>query len=288
MRFGKWSSAAMILAILTLSRGTAAPVSREPSPETIANLIGQLESAETLPRERASETLAKFGGVVLPALRQAIAAKPEGEVKRRLESVVTRIENNLIQAEEKRWRHLDASRRGLKDRLITIVARTPSLSDRQRASAVYLLAVGRPPTDDEVQLAQKQFVETNGRTASALALARSLAQGKEFSAEVAGVNVRLAKVKTDLVAEKDWAKRLHRMNSDELNKMCTEVASSLNKVIKTDEPLIDLAFLLTLSRFPKANERDKAIAHLKKGGRQQASEDVIWSLLNTKEFLHSE
>jgi len=33
-----------------------------------------------------------------------------------------------------------------------------------------------------------------------------------------------------------------------------EVAATVNKAVKTDEQFVDLAFLMVLSRFPKANE----------------------------------
>jgi hypothetical protein len=280
---GKWSGAAIILVLLTQREVAAAPL-----PETVPNLIAQLSAADDQARQQASDKLEKLGGSVLPALRQAAAGSAAVEVQRRLELVVTRIENNLVKAEEKHWQDLDASRRGVKDRLVKIVARTPTLTDAQRTSAVYLLTVGRSPTDDEVKRAQKQFVETNGRAAGALSLARSLVQSEEFSAEVADANARLLKVKVDLGPEKDLVKQLHVLNSDEVQKMTTAFAGSLTKRVKTDGPLIDLAFLLVLSRFPKANETERVVAHLKKTGRLQATEDIFWSLLNTKEFLQSE
>jgi hypothetical protein len=280
---GKWSGAAIILVLLTQREVAAAPL-----PETVPNLIAQLGASDGQGHQQASEKLEKLGGSVLPALRQAVAGSTDAEVKRRLELVVTRIENNLVKAEEKHWQDLDASRRGLKDRLVKIVGKTPTLTDPQRTSAVYLLALGRPPTDDEAKRAQKQLVETNGRAASALSLARSLVQSEEFAAEVADPNARLLKLKADLAGEKELVNRLHHLNSDEMQKLITAIAGSLNKRVKTDGPLIDLAFLLVLSRFPKADETERAVAHLKKMGRQPATEDLFWALLNTKEFLQSE
>jgi hypothetical protein len=293
MRIGTQFGAVILLAVLALSgaavaRPRAPLPQQQPSPETVAKLIGQLGAADAASRQQASDRLEELGGPVLPALRQAVAGKAEGEAKSRLELLVARIEHNLLKAEEKRWQALDASRRGLKDRLVTIMTRAPTLSDQQRASAIYLLAVGRPPTDDEVKLAQKQLAETNGRAAGALSLARSLVQGKDFCAEVAVFNVRLTKVKTDLAAEKELVKRLHRLNSDEIQKMTADVAATLNKAVKADGPLIDLAFLLVLSRFPKANDTDQASAHLKKAGRLQGTEDMLWALMNTREFLQPE
>jgi hypothetical protein len=90
------------------------------------------------------------------------------------------------------------------------------------------------------------------------------------------------------MTQKELANQLHRLNSDEFQELTSDVAASLNKVTKTDEPLIDLAFLLVRSRFPKANETERAVAHLKKAGRQAATEDLFWSLLNTTEFRQPE
>src|SRR5205823_12136373 len=118
-------------------------------------------------------------------------------------------------AEEDRWQVLDAPQRGIKDRLVNILDRTPALSDDQLAAAVYLLAVARPPTGEEVKRARKQFAETNGRKLSMLQLARSLVQGKEFSAGVAAANSRLLKTQKDLAAEPGLGKRLARLNDAE-------------------------------------------------------------------------
>ena len=55
---------------------------------------------------------------------------------------------------------------------------------------VYLLTVGRPPTDDEAKQVRKQFAETKDRPLSVLQLTRSLIQGKDFNAAMATTNVR--------------------------------------------------------------------------------------------------
>jgi hypothetical protein len=285
MRIRKWFEVAMLLAIVTLPRVAAAPApGQPPSAEAIARLIRQLEAADSRERRQARANLEDFGGPVLPALRQAIAASTQVEVKRRLEDVVARIEKHLLKTEEKYWKDLDASRRGLKDRLVNIVARTPALSSQQRVSAVYLLTVGRPPTDEEVKRAQKQFLETKGRAATAVRLARSLVQGKEYCAAVADINLRLTKVQADLATEKDLNRKLLPLNSEKDLKLCKDLAAALNRVKKADDPLIDLAFLLVVSRFPTENEMKPARAHLKKAGRQGGTEDMVWALINSKDF----
>jgi hypothetical protein len=291
MRVGQCSGVAISLGFLAFIGEAAAALgaadlAKQPPPETVAKLIAQLNAATFRARQQASDQLEKLGGSVLPALRRAGTANTEVEVKRRIEVVVTRIENALFKAEEKRWQVLDASRRSIKDRLNKILARTPALSDRQVAVAVYLLTVGRPPTDEEVTRVQKQFTETNGRLASVLQLTRSLVQAKKFRSEIAAVNGRVFKAQKDLTTEKELAKKLHRLNGSEFQKLTNDVAASLNKVVKTDEPLVDLAFLLVLSRFPKANEAKAALAHLKKTrNRPTATSDLFWSLMNCKEFL---
>ena len=45
-------------------------------------------------------------------------------------------------AEDKRWQDLDALRRGIKDRVLKVLAKTPALGDQQVASAVYLALLG--------------------------------------------------------------------------------------------------------------------------------------------------
>jgi hypothetical protein len=290
MLFCKCSGMAMFLGLLSLNGVAAAgpslpdPVEQPPA-ATVAKLIARLGDADFRSRQEASDKLAQFGDPVLPALRKAATANFELEVKRRIELVVTRIENALLKAEEKCWQDLDAPRRSIKDRIGKIMARTPTLSNQQLASAVYLLTLGRPPTGDEVKQVHKQLVETNVRALSVLQLARSLVQSKEFSAEVAAANVRISKLKQDLAGEMGLAQKLARLNGVESQKLADELAASVDKAVKPDAHFVDVAFLLGTSRFPTASESKTVLAHLKKvGSRQTATSDVFWSMINTREF----
>jgi hypothetical protein len=254
--------------------------------ESVAKLIAQLSAADFRSREQASKQLEKLGGPVLPALRKAAKAITELEGQRRIELVVKRIENALLKAEEKRWQELDAPRRGIKARLVKILARSATLGDQQVVSAVYLLTMGRFPTDQEVVRAQKQVAETNGRAASLLQLTRSLVQDRSFSTELADANVLLFKAHKDLAPGMELAKMLHRLNGPEFQKTIDDVAAALDKVVKTDEQFVNVAFLLTLSRFPTDKDLSQAVAHLKKQrNRSTATTDIIWAVMNTKEFM---
>jgi hypothetical protein len=291
MRVGQCSGVAISLGFLAFIGEAAAALgatvpAKQPPPETVTKLIARLNAPTFRARQQASDQLEKLGGPVLPALRKAATASTEPEVKRRIEVVVVRIENALFKAEEKRWQTLDASRRSIKDRLNKILARTPALSDRQLAMAVYLLTMGRPPTAEEVTRARKEFAETNGRLASVLQLTRSLVRAKEFRTEVAAANGRVFKAQKDLATDKELAEKLQRLNGGAFQKLTNDVAASLTKVVKTDKPLVDLAYLLVLSRFPQASEAKVCLAYLKKKrNRSVAASDFFWSLMNTREFL---
>jgi hypothetical protein len=55
---------------------------------------------------------------------------------------------------------------------------------------------------------------------------------------------------------------------------------------KLDEAMIEELFLATLSRFPDDREKRAAAEHVQKtADRKKAYVDVIWALLNTREFI---
>ena len=64
--------------------------------------------------------------------------------------------------------------------------------------------------------------------------------------------------------------------------------TALTAPFLTDEECVEAMFLSTLSRFPRAAERDMFVDYVSRGGagedRQQALSDVFWALLNCAEF----
>jgi len=56
---------------------------------------------------------------------------------------------------------------------------------------------------------------------------------------------------------------------------------------KSDSEVIDEIYLVALSRLPNEQEKQKLTAFLSKGGqeRAQAVRDMVWAVLNTKEFM---
>lgn len=78
---------------------------------------------------------------------------------------------------------------------------------------------------------------------------------------------------------------LHLLAGAPLEKLVTEGAQKLRIAHPTDDALTEELFLRTLSRFPTAEERRFAEALLKRD-RVKAAEDLLWALVNTREFSY--
>ena len=82
---------------------------------------------------------------------------------------------------------------------------------------------------------------------------------------------------------------LYLLNSDQLESK-TANSPRLKRLIaaaKPDEEILDEFYFATLSRSPSPEEKQKAAAYLAthKANRAQALGDIVWALLNTREFL---
>jgi len=78
---------------------------------------------------------------------------------------------------------------------------------------------------------------------------------------------------------------LHLLNGGQVLPQITHGAGQYD-AIGDNAALVDELYLAILSRFPRETERQPIVAHLQKSAsRRLALEDVIWALLNTREFL---
>ena len=88
--------------------------------------------------------------------------------------------------------------------------------------------------------------------------------------------------------EANLAQSLHLLNSSEIQ---TKVSGARVSRLSGDErphaARLNELFLAAFARNPSADELEIAAAHIEKGGEevQKAYEDIVWSLVNTKEFL---
>ena len=79
---------------------------------------------------------------------------------------------------------------------------------------------------------------------------------------------------------------LHLLAGAPLEKLVKEGAPKLLVAHTTDVALVEELYLRVLSRFPLASERAYAEALLKKN-RLNATEDLLWALVNTREFAYA-
>jgi hypothetical protein len=91
--------------------------------------------------------------------------------------------------------------------------------------------------------------------------------------------------------EPSIAQALHLLNSPELIAKIQHPHGTARRLAKSTSPpaeIVDDLYLVTLSRFPRDDERRLMLeAFAASPDRQSAVEDVLWTLLNTKEFLYN-
>lgn len=228
-----------------------------------------------------SDNSDNLGGHAPPTVRKDEIAKRELEVRQQIE--------NAVKSDELQWQNLDAAQRGIRDRIAKVLHKTVTLGDQQAVLAVYLLTIGRPPTDAEAKHVQKEFTETKDRPLSVLQHARGLVRSKEFNARLAASNVRLFKIQKDLeglVTKRATGEIPFLMTADELQKLAGDCAATVDQAAKTDQQFVDLAYLLALSRFPSTTETNQLVPHLMKApDRATATREIFVILLNNNEFV---
>lgn len=92
--------------------------------------------------------------------------------------------------------------------------------------------------------------------------------------------------------EPSISQALHLLNSPEVHAKLSHrhgLARKLAATPKSNGELVDEVYLTTLNRFPTAEEKALMATAFETAGpnRHQAVEDVLWAVLNTKEFLYN-
>jgi len=90
-------------------------------------------------------------------------------------------------------------------------------------------------------------------------------------------------------SDSNLAQALQLINGPTINEKLRNPNNRLGKLMaekKTDLEILDGLYLAALSRLPTDAERSPAMAHVAKGmDKRKAWEDVMWAVLNTREFL---
>lgn len=111
--------------------------------------------------------------------------------------------------------------------------------------------------------------------------------------DVFGRPQRISACECERVGEANLAQALHLLNSDEIQAMLSRAngrADLLAKDKRTDAEKIDELFLRAFGRPAAADQKQAALAHLAKHEKDKkvGYENIIWALLNTKEFLFAQ
>jgi hypothetical protein len=113
-------------------------------------------------------------------------------------------------------------------------------------------------------------------------------QAEKFLA-VFGKPVRLLNCECERSDDSTLAQALQLITGPTLNRMLAEPDNRLGRLIavgRSDGQIIEELYLTALSRPPGAEERRQAAALVRRGrDRREALEDVLWGLVNAKEFL---
>jgi hypothetical protein len=239
------------------------------SPEAIKKLIAEMGDKDFQVRERATRALEALGKAALPALKDAATTATDLEIQRRARQVVTRLEGT------------QAPQVGVQTRVARLLAAKDSPSDRQVVAACYLLTAGRLPRDPEYAAGEKQLAGAKDRLAPAQKLTDALLEGAEFNKDLAGINLRLLTLQGE-IQQLELRGALQRLNSDEIQDLIRDVGRKLQAIRALgDEQQQLLAFLLILSRFPSEGEQ----ATLKRERKRFTMDDLVFALMNTREFI---
>ncbi|MEX0819779.1 MAG: DUF1549 domain-containing protein [Pirellulaceae bacterium] len=91
------------------------------------------------------------------------------------------------------------------------------------------------------------------------------------------------------VTEPTTAQVLHVLNSPEIQAKLSHRGGRLATLlaeVSSDQLLVDELYLTCFSRFPTAEEKHVATVYLRENAsRRQAAEDLVWSMMNSLEFL---
>jgi hypothetical protein len=108
--------------------------------------------------------------------------------------------------------------------------------------------------------------------------------------DVFGRPQRISACECERVSEANLAQALHMLNSDEVQNKVARPAGRADVLAKDKRPdaeKVEELFLWAFARKPTDEQRDKALAHIGANAmsKKAAYENILWALLNTKEFI---
>ncbi len=116
---------------------------------------------------------------------------------------------------------------------------------------------------------------------------------QSYFLDVFGRPQRISACECERVSEANLAQALHLLNSEEIQGKLTRTsgrADALAKDPRPDVEKIDELFLWALARKPTPAQQQLALAQIEKHDKNKklAYENILWALLNTKEFVFNQ
>ncbi len=116
---------------------------------------------------------------------------------------------------------------------------------------------------------------------------------QSYFLDVFGRPQRISACECERVSEANLAQALHLLNSQEIQDKLTRGgarADLLAKDPRTDAEKVDELFLWSFGRLPTTEHRQVALDHINRhaANKKLAYENLLWALLNTKEFIFNQ
>jgi hypothetical protein len=116
---------------------------------------------------------------------------------------------------------------------------------------------------------------------------------QSYFLDVFGRPQRISACECERVNEANLAQALHLLNSDEVQQKLSRAggrAEVMSKDARSDAEKVDELFVWAFSRKPTSEQRQAALAHIAKHAQNKkiAYENIIWALINTKEFVFNQ
>jgi Protein of unknown function (DUF1553)/Protein of unknown function (DUF1549)/Bacterial Ig-like domain (group 2) len=116
---------------------------------------------------------------------------------------------------------------------------------------------------------------------------------QSYFLDVFGRPQRISACECERVSEANLAQALHLLNSQEIQEKLTRGgarADLLAKDPRTDAEKVDELFLWAFGRLPTTEHRQVALDHVTRhaANKKVAYENLLWALLNTKEFIFNQ
>jgi hypothetical protein len=112
---------------------------------------------------------------------------------------------------------------------------------------------------------------------------------QSYFLDVFGRPQRISACECERVSEANLAQALHLLNSDEVQNKLARPGGRADKIVadkRGDSEKVEELFLWAFARKPTQEQLQVALEHIQKNEKTKkiAYENILWALINTKEF----